>query len=307
MKADGKFEKVLKYIDPSIPRKEALITTHLQKAVTQEAPLFSFVEFNLSGLCNRTCTFCPRSDPKVFPNVNEHMPLRMFESVLHDLKRIDFCGTIIFSAFSEPLLYKNLDAVIRLAAENCPNARTELVTSGDKLTVSRIKSLFNSGLSMLAVSMYDGPHQLEHFKRLQKESNLTDEQMKFRIRWLSADQHFGLTLSNRAGAVEVKEAGMAALIEPLKMPCHYPFYQLVIDYDGSVLLCAHDWDKRLVVGNVNNDSILKIWDSEAMREVRTALIKSSRAFPPCDRCDVHGQLIGRDKFDEWIAYYGPSA
>jgi radical SAM protein with 4Fe4S-binding SPASM domain len=304
MRTEDNPKKILKHIDPSIPRKEALISKHLDESTNQEVPPFSFVEFNLSGLCNRTCSFCPRSDATVFPNVNEHMPLGMYQSVLQDLKNINFCGTIIFSAFSEPLLYKDLDSAIQLASQYCPKARTELVTSGDKLTRDRIDALFDAGLSMLAVSMYDGPHQLEHFKSLQKESGLTDDQMKFRVRWLDAKEHFGLTLSNRAGSVEIKEAGMVALVEPLKMPCHYPFYQFVIDYDGAVLLCAHDWGKRLIVGNVNKDSILDIWNNEIIATVRKALINKSRAFPPCDRCDVHGQLIGREKFDEWIAYYG---
>ena len=33
-------------------------------------PLFSFVELNVNELCNRTCVFCPRVDPKIYPNLN---------------------------------------------------------------------------------------------------------------------------------------------------------------------------------------------------------------------------------------------
>ena len=40
-------------------------------------PLFSFVELNVNELCNRTCVFCPRVDPKIYPNLNLHMDLEL--------------------------------------------------------------------------------------------------------------------------------------------------------------------------------------------------------------------------------------
>ena len=47
---------------------------HWDKVKTSE-PLDSIltVEINTTELCNRTCVFCPRHDPKVFPNRNLHL------------------------------------------------------------------------------------------------------------------------------------------------------------------------------------------------------------------------------------------
>lgn len=269
--------------------------------------MFSLIEFNLSGLCNRQCVFCPRIDTDAFPNRNLHMPVGTYEAVLADLEKAGFDGTIIYSAFSEPLLYKDLDKVIRLARERCPKVRTELVTNGDLLTLERLKELFRSGLTMLAVSMYDGPHQLDQFEALKEKAALRDDQMIFRVRWLSVEEHFGITLSNRAGSVTIKEARIGALPSPVRKACYYPFYQILIDHDGAVLLCAHDWGRRLIVGNVNDESILSIWNNEAMKKVRVSLIKEDRGFRPCDCCDVHGVLIGRKYFDKWKEYYEKSS
>ncbi len=292
------------FIDPNIARKDKFVEGHFaQHAEGGGPPIFSLIEFNLSGLCSRKCVFCPRVDPKIFPNVDRHMSLGLYEKVMKDLAKVRFDGTVLYSAFSEPLLYKGLEKIIRLSKDCCPDARIEIVSNGDLATGQRLSALFNAGLATFSVSMYDGPHQVEHFRRLQAEAGLRDDQMPLRVRWLSPEEHFGITLSNRAGAVAIKDIGIVPLKRPLKRPCYYPFYQILVDYDGSVLLCAHDWARRLIAGNVNDDSILTIWDNDVLKRVRRKLIKSDRGFPPCSLCDAKGILIGKKHFDKWGEYY----
>jgi len=61
-----------RFTDPNIKRKREVLNTHLEAHHEQlDCPPLSLVEFNLTGLCNRTCEFCPRVDPEVFPNVDE--------------------------------------------------------------------------------------------------------------------------------------------------------------------------------------------------------------------------------------------
>lgn len=296
--------KKRKFFDPDIRRKSKLLDDHLKgKVFGGKPPLFSVLEFNLTGLCNRKCVFCPRSNPKVFPNVNDSMPIELYEKIMKDLKKADFDGTILYSAFCEPLLYRDIETLIELSWQYCPKGRVEIITNGDLVTSEKVSKLFAAGLTTLCISMYDGPHQLAHFNKLKKEARLGDDQIVLRARWLSPEEHFGITLTNRAGTIEMKDVGITALEEPMKRACYYPFYQTLVDYDGSVLLCTHDWGRRLIVGNVNNHSILEIWDNEIMREARINLIKENRNFPPCDLCDVEGVLMGCGHFNEWVKYY----
>ncbi len=67
----------MQFVDPNIARKNAFQDAHLTKAGTQPdgSPVFSEVEFNITGLCNRTCDICSRVAPTIFPNVNKHVPL----------------------------------------------------------------------------------------------------------------------------------------------------------------------------------------------------------------------------------------
>lgn len=294
-----------RYFDPNIPRKGQVLQSHLE--VTHEdgaaPPFFSLIEFNLSGLCNRTCVFCPRADPKVYPNVNEHIPITLYEKIMGELAEVDYAGMILYSAFGEPLLYKNIEAILQLSKEYCPKVRIESVTDGDFVTPAKLRSLFGAGLDTLLISMYDGPEQVEKFEGMMAEAGLSDKQVVLRKRWLPPEEHYGITLSNRAGMVELPDVGVGPLSEPLKRPCFYPFYQVLVDYDGAVLLCPHDWGKKLIVGNLNRQSIHELWDSRTMRRVRQNLANSDRNFAPCDKCDVDGTLMGNDHFDRWMKYY----
>lgn len=49
-------------------------------------PLFSFIELNINEICNRSCVFCPRVNPKIYPNQNIHMDLAIAESIKKHLK-----------------------------------------------------------------------------------------------------------------------------------------------------------------------------------------------------------------------------
>jgi radical SAM protein with 4Fe4S-binding SPASM domain len=294
----------MKFIDPNIVRKGKLISSQSNSQREGGAsPIFALVEFNLSGRCTRQCIFCPRSDKKKFPNTNESISVDLYKKIMSDLKKVDFAGTILYSAFSEPLLYKNLEEIIKISKHYCPKARIEIVSNGDLATKARIADLFRAGLTVLSISMYDGPQQRTHFEKIQKELGLSAEQFILRVRWLPAEENFGITLSNRAGMIEIKGTNTLKLKEPMKSACYYPFYQTFIDCDGSVLLCPHDWGKKMILGNVKERSLLEIWDNEFAKKARIKLSKNNRKFSPCDVCDVTGTLMGRQYFDKWLNYY----
>ena len=42
------------------------------------------IDINLTDLCNKTCSFCPRHSPEVYPNNNQHMSVGLFEKVIRE-------------------------------------------------------------------------------------------------------------------------------------------------------------------------------------------------------------------------------
>ena len=101
---------------------------HFDRNSLKENKIFSalvVIEINLTELCNRKCVFCPRVDPKIFPNRNLHTDLKTTEKIAIDLKLID---ESLFIDCNEDIQFKR-------------------VSYRDKLDESLIKSIINSQLS----------------------------------------------------------------------------------------------------------------------------------------------------------------
>lgn len=184
-----------------------------------------------------------------------------------------------------------------------PKARVEIVSNGDLLTEKKLQKLFDAGLDTISISMYDGVHQIEHFENMMKKLNLSNEQVILRRRYFDGN-NYGITISNRAGLVEsnqYRDKNEQKIIElPLKEKCYYPFYMTLVDYNGDMLLCPHDWRKTTKIGNLASENIWELWiKSKRLSGIRKTLSKSNRSFIPCNTCDVLGNVIGEDSFLAW--------
>ena len=118
------------------------------------------VEINTTELCNRTCVFCPRHDPKVFPNRNLHLTVKGAETIAEELADNQFSGKISFSGFGENLLNPDFIQIVKTFKFNLPTATIECNTNGDKLTVDYVTNLFRGGLDQLYINLYDGIEQM---------------------------------------------------------------------------------------------------------------------------------------------------
>jgi len=290
-----------RFLDPSIKRKDTIVKDKL--SFCHGIVLPSIVEFNIFGNCNRNCAFCPVSNPEVYTKKNEGINIELFEKIAKDLHTIDYKGKILFSAFSEPLLHKNIEYLIVIAKKYLPSIRLEIVSNGDLLTAEKLKKLYTAGLDTINISMYDGKHQIEFFNTLLQDAGVPKETIILRRRYLE-NGNYGITISNRVGLVDsnlFRDEKEEAIVElPLKQPCYYPFYMTLIDYNGDVLLCPHDWNKSMKFGNLNDESFFDIWNSKVMNGIRKKLAKSDRNILACKNCDVLGTIMGKDSFEAWI-------
>jgi radical SAM protein with 4Fe4S-binding SPASM domain len=292
------------YIEPSIGAKSKEIENKF--ATFEGIPVFSIVEFNIWGACNRKCEFCPVSDPSIWTNRHEGITLENYRKILFDLADIEYKGVILWSTFSEPLLHKGSLDLLRSTKEILPNSPIHVVSNGDVIRKRHdfILELFKAGLDKLQLSLYDGEDQYREFEELGKNLGLSSEQWELRRRFFDGS-NFGLTISNRAGLIDsnayraLSEQSIPTQSLPLKQPCTYLFYQIVIDWDGEVLMCAHDWKRELILGNAFEDTIWSIWSSAKSNRIRNEFMKSNRDFSPCAKCDVNGTIMGEKHFEEF--------
>tara|TARA_B100000809_G_scaffold132081_1_gene129863 strand:+ start:16 stop:957 length:942 start_codon:yes stop_codon:yes gene_type:complete len=258
------------------------------------------VEINTTELCNRTCVFCPRHDPKVYPNRNLHLTIKGARTIAEELGNNSYIGKISFSGFGENLLNPHFVSIIEEFRSNCPQATIECNTNGDKLDEDYIHALFTAGLDLLYINLYDGIEQMEHFESML--TNVREEQYKFRMHWGDFEKH-GLILNNRSGVIDwigIEDSDVEALKGKV---CHYPFYKMFIDWNGDVLFCSNDWGKEHVVGNLMQSSLHDVWFSKPMTKIRKRLMKGDRSHSPCNKCSVDGSLFGKQSFDLIKDYY----
>ena len=282
-----------KFIDPNIKNKLKTVESRLQfvKYNDKELPLPTEIEISESGTCNRKCSFCPRSDPN-FLDKKEFITNELHLKMCLELKSLNYKGTIRYSGFIEPMLDKNIYNLIKSAKNELPLSNIEMVTNGDVLDLKRLRKLFSNGLNKILISAYDGKLEADNLYNLCKEAGLSHEQFIVRHRYLSEDEDFGITLSNRSGLMENADFKIKSLSEPLKKPCYIPAYSFFLDYQGDVLICPHDWGKKIILGNLNTSNILDIWFSSKAMSIRRMLSNSNRNFEPCNLCDVDGTLMG---------------
>ena len=68
--------------------------------------------------------------------------------------------------------------------------------------------------------------------------------------------------------------------------CTFPWYALIIYWNGLVGPCPQDFFARMTVGDLNNDSILEIWNGPSMRKLREKIKdREYRSLGPCGQCD----------------------
>lgn len=283
-----------KFIDPNIINKSKTVEEKIQfyNHEGSKLPLPTEIEISESGTCNRTCSFCPRSAPN-FVDKKEFISNLLHEKLCRELQEIEYKGTIRYSGFVEPLIDKNIFNLIIMVRKFLPNSNIEMVTNGDPLNLKRLNRLFESGLNKILISAYDGKTEADQLENLCVKADLKKEQYIVRHRYYSEDQDFGITLSNRAGEMQNAEFSIPTLKKSLEKPCYIPSYTFFLDYQGDVLMCPHDWGKKIILGNLNKEKFLDIWFSKKSIKIRKMLNNSNRKFSPCNVCDVEGTFMGK--------------
>ena len=257
------------------------------------------VEFNPTELCNRTCHFCPRHDPEVYPNLNLHLEPSTVQNVVDDLVKHGYRGQMMFSGFGEPLLNRKILECIKICAD--AGYYVELTTNGDKILQGKwyeLQEFVDAGLSAIHIDIYDDTKQYLSWTRM---LNKFKGKINYRItpRYVTTTAVF----SSRAGSATHEGISQGTS----SRPCFVPSVKAFINWNGDLDLCCHDWQREGGgFGNVNDKPFSEVWNSDSMNSIRSKLMTSARNIhgAPCDKCTTGGNSKDRNAVQSaWVQHY----
>jgi radical SAM protein with 4Fe4S-binding SPASM domain len=281
-------------IKNNISRRKFIVNNRLD--FFKKNPNPTWVELSIIDVCNRSCSFCPKSDPNIAPDTYQQMSLGLIRKLAKDLKNISFKGAFALCGYGEPLLHKEVIKIVEILSKV---SDVEIITNGDPLNVKLIQKLYKANLKKLLVSLYDGPQQIKKFEKMIEEAKVPLDFVILRDRWYDKDKNFGVKLTNRTGTVKTGDQIKLGVHKV----CYYPTYQILIDWDGNTYLCPQDWQRRISMGNVMQKKFYEIWVGKFLTIYRKKLLQGDRSLSPCNTCNAQGTLLGDDHALAWRKIY----
>lgn len=95
-----------------------------------------------------------------------------------------------------------------------------------------------------------------------------------------------------------EESQYGGVIKDRKI-CSYIFYSMAVNADGTVSACCPDWEEKLIIGDLKQNSIYEIWHSDQLRKLQYQHLKGQRyENEVCSNCG-HIKFCQVDDIDEY--------
>jgi radical SAM protein with 4Fe4S-binding SPASM domain len=96
---------------------------------------------------------------------------------------------------------------------------------------------------------------------------------------------------------EVDDTGMYGqkINNSWKEVCPFVFMYLHFNCDGTVSPCTLDWPRKVVVGNINKDTVSEIWNGKSLKELQIAMLSGKRkCIEFCGACSAPMVCVEED-------------
>jgi MoaA/NifB/PqqE/SkfB family radical SAM enzyme len=316
------------------------------REVAATLPIRMWIES--TARCNLRCGMCPNKDMPA--EAKNNMSLELFQSIID--QAAPFVHDIYLHHRGEPLLNPALFDMIRYA--NGKGIPTRFHSNGALLDAARAEKLLDAGPNLVSFSI-DG-FEKEPYERVRvgatfektlenvfrflelrrarglKKPYVVIEKIIFNSQKESADSRANMAdLTRRfkeAGADEVVEKAEYEWAEE-RAPesgcagrtlskCTFPWYAMVVLWNGKVTPCPQDFWGKLEMGDLATTPLRAIWNGEAYRALRRAYGVNIGSLALCRKCDrlkrktvgglplqymvtfLTDHLVGYNAFRRWL-------
>jgi MoaA/NifB/PqqE/SkfB family radical SAM enzyme len=259
------------------------------------------IQIETNSFCSGSCLFCPydkirgRLENKLLPS--DIYKKIVDECALYDVKILYLC------LMNDPLTDKRIVDLINYTKTRIPDAQVKIITNVELLSHSMADSIVNSKLDELRFSFHGWTSYahskvmgLDFNKALQNLTYLLEKNNRstlkigivcVKTKYLTKRDYyllydfckkykidFGLShICNMAGNLDInnaKDLGLKIIKKTKLKGCvdNWPLISIQICYDGKAVACCMDWNQEVILGNVYENSIFEIWNSQKYREFR---------------------------------------
>jgi len=294
-----------------------------ERKTTADHP-FGIFNIELTNRCPMRCVMCPRTNYMTREQgFMEFTLFKKITDELADANPSFQNDKVVWlHHFGESLLHPEFDTFIKYAAEK--GIRTGLSINPMMLSEKISIALLNSGLHILYLSldghndesfskirgvsnMYETSRSnMINFLNMKKEHpcgmkiilsmidfSLNEESIAaVKDEWESHNQIDGFLMKNYTtwdGAVqEIEDLAPDSLRERSEnnseVTCRFPWENITVTWDGDVVPCCFDYNKKLILGNALKHSLSYIWNDSPMQAMRKEFIENRVSNPLCINC-----------------------
>lgn len=274
-----------------------------------------------TNACNLKCAMCPQSSGEPFQR--GFMEFDLFRKIIDEAK--DFVYDVNLHHSGESLLHPRIIEMIAYAKR--AGLYTRLHTNATKLDAGMAHGILEAGLDFLSFSFdgydkatYEQIRKGAHFERtlenivnflllkhaqgrgrpftifevinFSEKTDDTARQQAFQevFTGLPLDKFVVKSAHNWGGTYG---ADGKPLHPEQYCPCTFPWYALVVFWNGNVSPCPQDFFNHLHLGNLREPRIRDVWHGPQLARLREKMKRRDYAdLHPCATCD----MLYRDSF-----------
>lgn len=292
----------------------------LEKVLPLKAPLSLQIE--LASACNFKCKFCIHGNDDLLRNGKYKsgiMTYDLFTKLVDDLKNFENpIKFISLQSRGESFLNPRLADMIKYLKESKVTKEIGINTNASLLHPELNLQIIEAGLDVIRISIegvseaaykdvagvdINYKQMIENITHLYEHRNKCHVYIKIIDCGMTAQEKdkFYADYGNICDTISIEnpvdawqDADLNAIefkTERYNVPvsecvvCPRIFFACVIHFDGTVIACDHDWSEQYILGDVNRDSIVDIWNGEKLNALRRKhLLKQSSEIDRCKSC-----------------------
>lgn len=281
-----------------------------------------YIDIELTNICNFKCLMCP-TGTGLIQRKKGYMSKETFSSIIDEIK--NYSTPVRFIGWGEPLLHPDLLEFLNICKKNNIHVHLntnglllseELMKKFVDIPLDSLKFSFQG----IDQKSYHEMRNIDFFPRLIEKihrfhqilgssphpyihvsSTITYESVEQVEQFKSAlHDYVDLVTVGRTRLdhidlenVKLKPEEKLRLESLLKyetvskthLPCSEIFNVLSVNWDGTVSACCVDYNKKMLVGDLKNDSLREIWTSRKMETYRKLLFEMKHdSLELCSKC-----------------------